>query len=76
MDKARKRWQNLNRAIETLTDPDAFARYQRWGDPDGSKTIFAISKAWPDWLFKEEFGSFWITWGVVGAICLALFLTV
>ena len=76
MDKARKRWKNLNKAMDTLTDPEMFAQYQRWGDPDGSKTVFAIGLAWPSALFSEDFASTWITWGVVGAIMLPLFLVV
>ena len=76
MDKARKRWKNLNRAMDTLTDPELFSNYQRFGDPDGSKTMYAIKLAWPNWLFNDEFRSMWITWGVVGGIMLSLFLVV
>lgn len=76
MDKARKRWKNLNKAMDTLTDPEMFAEYKRWGDPDGSKTIFAIRLAWPSALFSEDFASMWITWGVVGGLMLPLFFMV
>ena len=76
MDKARKRWKNLNKAMDTLTDPEMFAAYQRWGDPDGSKTIFAIKLAWPSQLFSDEFAHTWIMWGVVGGMVLPLFLVV
>ena len=62
--------------MDTLTDPEMFAEYKRWGDPDGSKTIYAFKLAWPSALFSEDFASMWITWGVVGGLMLPLFFMV
>lgn len=33
MDKALKRWKNLNKAYATLTEVDAFDNFNTFGDP-------------------------------------------
>ena len=62
--------------METLTDPDMFQAYQKFGHPDGSKTVNALHKAIPHFLFTEEFKPMLYTWGFVSSIALFLGLKV
>ena len=55
LDKARARFDRLNKAHETLTKEDKFNNWIRYGDPDGSKSIQAFELALPKWILAEEF---------------------
>lgn len=76
MDKAIKRWQNLNKAYGTLTEPDMFENYNLYGDPRGSKTVTAVKLLYPNWIFEEDMRPMLITWAVVGGIFLLLALSI
>ena len=75
MDKAIKRWKNLNKAIETLTDETLFWNYQTFGDPEGGRCWAAMKLSIPQWLFAEEFRSTLITRAFVCCIAIPLFLS-
>jgi len=47
MDKAIKRWENLNKAFATLTEEPLFENFKKFGDPDGAKCIGALHLAVP-----------------------------
>ena len=70
--KAKKRWDNLNKAYKTLTDKKAFDKWQQWGDPDGCMTMQALESAVPTWLLEEDMKPVMITWGFIGGLCFLL----
>ena len=74
-DKAIKRWENLNKAMATLTTETLFWNYQTFGDPYGGRTIAALKASIPNWLFAPEFRSTLITWAFVCCIAIPLFLS-
>jgi len=46
-DKIQRRWHNLVRAYETLTDNTKFKNYKEYGHPDGSLAIKAVELLLP-----------------------------
>ena len=74
-DKAIKRWNNLNKAFDTLTKKDLFDNYQMFGDPAGSKFVSCIMLLSPAWLLAEDMRPMLITWGFIGGIAILLGLS-
>lgn len=74
--KAVRRYDNLVKAFETLTQPKLFDNWKEYGDPLGSKTIKTLELAIPTWLTGDDFQPMLITWGFIGLIGLGLGLSV
>lgn len=72
MDKAIKRYENLQKAFATLTQEDLFSNYLKYGTPDGSKVIYALNLAVPYWILGEEMRPMLVTWAFVGCIVIGL----
>ena len=72
MDKAIKRYENLQKAFATLTREDLFSNYLKYGTPDGSKVIYALNLAVPYWILGEEMRPMLVTWAFVGCIVIGL----
>ena len=72
LDKAVKRWENLNVAYETLTDEAMFVNYQQYGHPEGTKTMKVLNAAIPYWVLEEDFRPTLVMWCFVSAIALML----
>ena len=60
LDKTQKRWYNLVKAYETLTQKAMFDNYRYYGDPYGSKALRALELAVPAWFVGEEVRPFLI----------------
>ena len=54
-EEASRKFQNLVKAYETLTDAAKYKNWQEYGNPDGSATSRAFEIALPSFLFKEEY---------------------
>ena len=67
-DKAIRRYENLNKAHETLTDEELFDNYKKYGDPQGMKLARAFEMALPKWLFSQDMAPTVITWVFIAAI--------
>ena len=70
--KAVRRYDNLIKAFETLTQPKMFVNWQEFGDPHGAKTIKALEHGIPKWIFEEDFKPMMITWAFCGVIAIFL----
>ena len=74
--KAKKRYDNLVKAYETLTDGELYLNYIYYGDPEGSKTVKALKAFIPYWILSDDMRPMLITWGFIGGICLFLALSI
>mmetsp|Transcript_36354 Transcript_36354/g.44377 ORF Transcript_36354/g.44377 Transcript_36354/m.44377 type:complete len:168 (+) Transcript_36354:260-763(+) len=70
--KAKRRWDNLNKAHKTLTDEKMFNNWIKFGDPMGCLTQQALEASLPTWLFEEDMKPMLYTWGFIGSICFIL----
>lgn len=51
---AKKKWLDIVRAYETLTDNEKYKNWIEYGNPEGSILAKTIDLAMPSWVLKEE----------------------